>query len=118
MRLLLVLAWFVLFGCRKPEPIERADYWVQNGTTQHLRIAHEPNGNVTTALLSDSILVGQRVRILSVAMGSGGHAMPSNFFKSFSLMAGDSAVYSGVNNSHWQREGLVDGRHQLVLTIN
>ncbi|MFZ1694381.1 MAG: hypothetical protein WAT74_14390 [Flavobacteriales bacterium] len=118
MRWPFILMLLTALACRKPEPIERADYWVKNETALDLRIEHTPQINLAEPLLTDSVSANERIHILSVTMGSGGHAMPSNFFKSFSLLAGDSVVYAGVNNSHWQREGLVDGRHQVVLTVN
>ena len=115
---LVLLTALVLAACQKPEPIQRADYFVQNTTTFALRIEHTPSFNLDAPLLTDTVLPGARVHILSVSEGSGGHAMPSTFFSTFSLLAVDSVIYSGVRNSDWLREGEVDGRLQLVLVID
>lgn len=108
----------LLAGCRKPEPVQQADYFVQNATTLGLRIEHTPSFNLDAPLITDTVPPGARVHFLSVSEGSGGHAMPSNFLSSFSLLATDSVIYSGVRNSDWVREGEVDGRLQVVLVID
>ena len=114
-QVLLVLVLFT--SCRKPEPEERADYLVENNSALGLNIVHTPSLNLDTPLLTDTVPPGERVHFLSVVMGSGGHVMPSNFFTAFSLIAGDSVIYSGVRNGDWRREGEVEDRQQMVLVI-
>ena len=114
----LLLAFVLLTACRKPEPVERADYIVQNNTANGLRIEHTPSINLDKPLVTDTVPPGANVRFLSVSMGSGGHTMPSNFFSAFSLMAGDSLVYSGVQNSDWRLESGTQGARAVVLVID
>jgi hypothetical protein len=104
-------------ACAKPEPIERADYFIDNRTAVPLSVSATTHWPSEPQLLADQVPAGTRVLIYQVVQGSGGHTLPSNSFKRFSVYAGDSVVYEGVQNPDWQREGLVAGRHQLVLVI-
>ena len=114
-----MLVVLLLFNaCRKPEPEERADYFVDNRTGHHLTVGMVPHWPTDALLVTDSVAAEQRVLIFRAVQGSGGHTLPSNFFKEFSLLAGDSVVYSGVRNGDWQREGPIDDRHQLTLVVD
>jgi hypothetical protein len=63
-------------------------------------------------LLEDTVPAAQEVHIYHAVEGSGGHAMPSNFFGEFQVLSGDVIVYQGVVDADWQDEEL-----GLVLVI-
>jgi len=115
---LLLLAAVQIGSCQKPEPMAYTDYFVENHTANVLHIEHTPTLNLTTPLLAEDVPSGERVHILSVVMGSGGHAMPSNFFSAFSLQAGDSIVYTGVRNADWRIESGAGASLPLVLEVH
>jgi hypothetical protein len=111
--ILMVIVSLLVCACRKPEPIVHASYFVDNRSGHVLQLQgeglHRP-----AVFLTTEIPIGSRTRFMDVAMGSGGHVLPSNFLSSFRVMAGDSLLYEGVNNSHWQQQ---DGKHHYVLVI-
>lgn len=111
----------VLSACTKPEPIEHGSYYLDNRTPYvlHLRIEqHWDEGHqLRVSIPPDTLL-----RFMDVTQGSGGHVLPSNFIKRFSVVRNDSLLgevieYEGVRNDHWQRMDLSPDRTDLVLVI-
>jgi hypothetical protein len=95
------------------EPVTEEDYYVRNDTTHELTVlATTVFGNEPVQLLEDTVPAEQEVHIYHAIEGSGGHAMPSNFFGDFQVLSGNVIVYQGVVNADWQDEQL-----GLVLVI-
>jgi hypothetical protein len=92
------------------EPVVEEDYFIRNESDFELRVhATSVFGNTPIDLLADIVLPGGEVHVFHAVEGSGGHAMPSNFFGTFRVEAGDAVVYEGVRDQDWRREpaGLV-----------
>lgn len=63
-------------------------------------------------LIEDIVPAGEQVHIYHAVEGTGGHAMPTNFFGDFQVLSGNTIIYPGVVNDDWQEEDL-----GLVLVI-
>jgi hypothetical protein len=95
------------------EPVTEADYYMRNQRSAELVVvATAIVGDAGVELLEDTIPANSEVHIFHAWEGSGGHAMPSNFFGTFRVLVGDDVVYEGVRNDDWKGEA-----HGLVLTI-
>ena len=107
--------------CHKPEPIEHGSYYIDNRTAEALHLSivqHWDDGNQLNEIIPPDTLL----RFMDVTQGSGGHVLPSNFIKRFTVtrtdsLLGEVVVYEGVRNGDWRREDLSSGRTDLVLLI-
>jgi hypothetical protein len=104
-------------ACRKPEPVEHARYLIDNRSDMGLRIQVEPSPNLLWALITDTVPPNSKVHFQDVSMGSGGHLMPGNFYRSFRLTAGDTVIYEGVRNNDWILVGRVKGKLHYELVV-
>lgn len=119
----LLLASLLLAACIKPivEPTSNGRYLIDNRTGSGLQVeAETPYGPVTW--LADSLPPDTITAFVDVSQCSGGHVLPSNFFKTFALTTVDSlgnavVVYSGVRNGDWMHSSARDGRMHLTLVV-
>lgn len=95
------------------EPVTEEDYYIRNQTANELTLlATTVFGNEPVELIADTVPAEEEVHIYHAVEGSGGHAMPSNFFGDFQVLSGDAIVYQGVVNEDW-----LDEEYGLVLVI-
>lgn len=121
---LCLAAGAMLTACIKPivEPMTRARYYVDNRTDSALAINVEVLYGEAD-LLTDSLPAQTITAIDDVVQGSGGHVLPSNFYRSFAVTFVDSVgnasvLYTGVRNEEWERIGQYDERTHFVLIID
>lgn len=121
---LCIAAGAMLTACIKPivEPMTRARYYIDNRTDSALALSLEALYGEAD-LLTDSLPAQTITAIDDVVQGSGGHVLPSNFYRSFAVTFVDSlgntvAVYSGVHNEDWEQISQYDERTHFVLIID
>jgi hypothetical protein len=86
---------------------------VRNGTSAEIELSFPDSTEGTNALLATRVAAGEEVLIYHAVEGTGGHAMPSNFFDSFRVSQGMSVLYEGVHDTDWKAaQGIA-----LVLTV-
>jgi hypothetical protein len=95
------------------EPITEENYYVRNLRSDVLRVVATGHLGDTVELLEDTVAPQAEVHIFHASEGSGGHALPTNFFATFEILVGDEVVYEGVRDNDWQ-----DQDHGLVLVIS
>lgn len=104
------------------EPMAHARYFIDNRTDSALVVSAEAiYGEVD--LLTDSLPAQTITAIDEVVQGSGGHVLPSNFYRAFEVSFVDSlgsatVLYSGVSNADWERISTFADRTELVLLID
>lgn len=113
-----------LSGCRPVivEPMAYGRYYVDNRTDSALVVSAEALYGEAD-LLTDSIPPQSITAIAEVVQGSGGHVLPSNFYRAFAVTVEDSlgsasVLYSGVRNEDWDRISSFADRTELVLVID
>lgn len=121
---LCIAAGAMLTACIKPnvEPMTRARYYIDNRTDSALALNVEALYD-NADLLTDSLPAQTITAIDDVVQGSGGHVLPSNFYRTFAVTFVDSlgntvAVYSGVHNEDWERITLSADRTELMMVID
>jgi hypothetical protein len=100
------------------EPVTRADYFVDNSSSGAVELTATDLSDEPASLLVTTVAAGEEERIFEAIEGSGGHAMPSNFFGSFVVTAGEDVLYEGVTDEDWSSRVGEEGPEQLVLTIS
>jgi hypothetical protein len=83
------------------EMVSEADYFVRNETDASV-VVRAYGIDFGMRIVDVTVPAGAEVRIFHALEGSGGHVMPSNFFRRFEVLRGTRAVYQGVRNGDWQ----------------
>jgi hypothetical protein len=118
-----LLLMSMLLSCGKIiEPVSFSKFFVTNATADVLLLDAANIGGGEATLLTNSVAVGAKAHIYSLAEGSGGGIAPSNVFSTFTVYAGSKAeaniIYAKVNNTDWVNEGNdADGYIVYNLTI-
>jgi hypothetical protein len=99
---------------RRPieEPITEEDYYVRNETSSAIDLFATDLSDAGVMLLAQTVEAESSAHIFHAVEGTGGHALPSNFFASFVLMQNGRRLYEGVRDEDWAMEG-----GDLVLII-
>lgn len=100
------------------EPVTVANYYVRNDWDEEVQLAATDLAGQPVQLVTDRVAARSEALIFHVLEGSGGHAMPSNFFQSFTASRGGTAFHEGVRDYEWPRaEGAAEvERYRLVLS--
>ncbi|QQR86888.1 MAG: hypothetical protein IPJ76_01290 [Flavobacteriales bacterium] len=113
-----------LSACRPVivEPMAYGRYYVDNRTDSALVVSAEALYGQAD-LLTDSLQAQSITAIDDVVQGSGGHVLPSNFYRGFAVtfvdsMGNASVLYSGVRNEDWERVSTIADRTELILVID
>lgn len=99
-------------GFPQVEPVSEQDYILRNNTNQELTLEATNLVDDDVTFLVDSVDPGTEAIIYHAIEGTGGHTLPSNFFRTFIIRTDGEVVYEGVENDDWLEE--VSG---LVLVI-
>lgn len=104
------------------EPMAYGRYYIDNRTDSALVVSAEALYGQAD-LLTDSLPAQSITAIDEVVQGSGGHVLPSNFYRGFAVtfvdsMGNASVLYSGVRNEDWERVSTIADRTELMLVID
>jgi hypothetical protein len=112
MKKVVIACLFVtLVGCTKPEEVKViAEYFVTNATDKKIILSITETGNIgETELLTDTLAVGERAKVLVLQKSIGALILPENAFVRFVAYSQrkdpKTIVYSGVRDEDWIYEG-------------
>lgn len=94
------------------EPVSEADYYVRNETSLVVSLSATSLSGEPVTLVRESVPPAGEALIYHAVEGTGGHVMPSNFFRAFLASQSGKPLYSGVLDTDW-KEG--PGRYTLTL---